>query len=84
MIFRYLLVPFYMGDIFGRMMDDRKKTLSMQKHYYDEFIKLCNHYELVTKEVRKKERMGVFVNYTSLRWGAYVNSNSNGTIMKCL
>lgn len=49
---RYLLLPFFLADIFGRIQENRKANLALSKTYYDEFIKLCNHYELVTKEVR--------------------------------
>jgi len=51
---KYLLLPFYLADIFGRIQENRKSNLSLQKTYYDEFIKLCNHYELVSKDQRKK------------------------------
>lgn len=51
---KYLLLPFYLADIFGRIQEDRKSNLDLSKKYFDEFIKLCNHYELVTKEQRKQ------------------------------
>jgi hypothetical protein len=51
---KYLLVPFYLADILGKLMTDRRRNLALSKKYYDEFVKLCNHYELVTKEQRKQ------------------------------
>lgn len=50
--FRYLLLPFYVGDVFGRMHIDRKGALEMSKKYLNEYFKLIKHYDVVPKNVR--------------------------------
>jgi len=56
---KYILVPYYISSIFGRIQTNRKSNLMISKTYLDEFIKLANFYGLVTKEQRKnwKTRM---------------------------
>lgn len=49
--FRYLLLPFYVGDIFGRMHIDRMAALEMSKKYLNEYFKLIKHYDVVPKNV---------------------------------
>ena len=50
-VHRYMLIPYYMADVFGRITQNRRRNLQFSKIYYDEFIKLVNHYEVLTKEV---------------------------------
>ncbi|EAR99760.2 TAP42 protein (macronuclear) [Tetrahymena thermophila SB210] len=51
---KYLLVPYYMGYVYSRINEDRKKKLEFSQLFLSEFLKLLNHYELVNKEVKKQ------------------------------
>ena len=50
---KFLLLPYYQAETLFRLMDDRKKRVQSAKQFYDEFLKLMNHYELLD-EVSKK------------------------------
>lgn len=41
-----------MGDVFGRMTEFRKKNLEFSKIYLTEFLKLVDHYGLVSEKTR--------------------------------
>ena len=44
---KLLLLPYYQAETMYRIMDDRKKRIQTSKTFYDEFMKLMNHYALV-------------------------------------
>lgn len=44
-------MPFYVGDVFGRMSENRKNVLEMSQKYLNEYLKLLDHYELLDKDV---------------------------------
>jgi hypothetical protein len=35
------LLPYYLGETFGRLNDNRKKNLDFSKLYLNEYLKLC-------------------------------------------
>jgi len=45
-------LPFYVGDVFGRMNDNRRLNLEMSQKYLNEFMKLVDHYGQLDKDVR--------------------------------
>ena len=50
---KYLLLPYYQAETMFRLMDDRKKRIQVSKQFYDEFLKLMNHYELVSDDAKR-------------------------------
>lgn len=50
---KYLLVPYYQAETLFRLMDDRKKRIQSAKKFFDEFLKLMDHYELVDENSKK-------------------------------
>ena len=41
-----------MGDVFGRMSENRRLNLEMSQKYMNEFLKLVDHYDQLDKDVR--------------------------------
>ncbi|KRX10975.1 hypothetical protein PPERSA_12099 [Pseudocohnilembus persalinus] len=50
---KYLLLPYYLGDVFGRIPENRKKSLEFSKLYLNEFLKLLDHYGVLSEQLRK-------------------------------
>ena len=46
-----MLLPFYVGDVFGRVTENRRAVLEMSQKYLNEFLKLVDHYTLLDKDV---------------------------------
>jgi len=55
-------LPFYVGDVFGRMSENRRSVLEMSQKYLNEFLKLIDHYDLLDKDVDKKTIFSFFLN----------------------
>lgn len=47
------MLPYYMGDIFGRFSENRKQNLEFSKLYLTEFLKLVDHYGLIDEKNKK-------------------------------
>jgi len=56
---KYLLVPYYQAETLFRLMDDRKKRIQSSKNFYDEFMKLVDHYELLEDTTKKAWKMSI-------------------------
>ena len=50
---KYLLLPYYQAETMFRLMQDRKKSIQTSKKFYDEFLKLMDHYQLVDEAAKK-------------------------------
>jgi len=48
---KYLLLPYYAAETYARVNNDRMQNLLQSQYYYNEYLKLQYHYELLTKEV---------------------------------
>jgi hypothetical protein len=63
-----LLLPYYVGETFGRISDTRQKNLEFSKLYLTEFLKLCDHYELLSKSLKTTwENINTTQNYQPTR-----------------
>lgn len=50
---KLLLLPYYQAETMYRMMNDRKKGIQTSKRFYDEFMKLMDHYALLDDITKK-------------------------------
>ncbi|EGR34412.1 protein phosphatase 2A regulatory B subunit, B56 family, putative [Ichthyophthirius multifiliis] len=50
---KYLLLPFYMGQVYGKIIKERLNKLEFSQVYLSEYLKLLNHYDLVPKDLKK-------------------------------
>ena len=48
---KYLLIPFYQGELIQRFMENRESKLDLALRFYDEFYKILNKYSYLAKEV---------------------------------
>lgn len=47
---KLLMTPFYQANVLLRMMENRDDNVKKGHTYYLEYLKLMNHYNLLTKE----------------------------------
>jgi hypothetical protein len=50
---KLLMVPYYEAETLFRIMDKREERVRMSHTFYLEYLKLCNHYELL-EDLQKK------------------------------
>ena len=56
---KFLLLPYYQGETMFRFMEERKKRIISSKGFFDEFLKLMNHYDLVNKGAKQAWKASV-------------------------
>ena len=50
---KLLLLPYYQAETMYRIMEDRKKSIQISKKFYDEFMKLIDHYALMDELTKR-------------------------------
>ena len=46
---KLLMIPYYQADVLLRIMENRHENVKLGHTYYLEYLKLMNHYNLLTK-----------------------------------
>ena len=49
---KYVLIPFFQGELIQKFMENREAKLNFALRFYDEFYKKLYKYEYITKEVK--------------------------------
>ena len=48
---KYILIPFFQGELIQKFMENRTAKLELALRFYDEFYKRLNKYNYLSKEV---------------------------------